>query len=226
MPVHDQLLGATQPVLSISLDPGESVVAEPAALAWMTDSIQLATGKTGLSTYTAQDVAGSVAFASRLPGTIARLDIDREYLIHRRGLLVSTPGVQVSTGLRVPLPSAGGAEPDFVLWRLGGRGRAWIDLSGDVVRHDLTAGVSLRTIPAHIGICAATIAVQVAELAGAASTSPDTRHVAVLSGPGEVWLQSTPTASASATPSAIGGARGGPAAEGAAGPSAPARASG
>ena len=40
--MRDQLLGATQPVLSISLDPGESVVAEAGQFAWMTDSIEMA----------------------------------------------------------------------------------------------------------------------------------------------------------------------------------------
>ena len=53
MPVRDQLLGSTQPVLSISLEPGESIVAETAEFAWMTDSIQMAAGPAGLSAYTA-----------------------------------------------------------------------------------------------------------------------------------------------------------------------------
>ena len=37
--MHDQLLGATQPVLSISLGPGESIVAGAGEFLWMTDSI-------------------------------------------------------------------------------------------------------------------------------------------------------------------------------------------
>ena len=69
MPVHDQLLGSTQPVLSISLEPGESIVAEAGEFAWMTDSIQLTTTPAGLSDYTAKDQAGTIAFASRLPGS-------------------------------------------------------------------------------------------------------------------------------------------------------------
>ena len=40
--MHDQLLGSTQPVLSISLEPGESIVAATGEFAWMTDSIQMA----------------------------------------------------------------------------------------------------------------------------------------------------------------------------------------
>ena len=167
MPVHDQLLGSTQPVLSISLEPGESIVAETGEFAWMTDSIQMAAGPAGLSAYTAKDSAGTIAFASRLPGSIVCLEIspEREYLVHRRGFLAGTPGIEVTTGFRQPLRTASRAADEFVLRRIGGSGRAWVDLSGDVVRRDLVAGTSLRTHPWHIGICEASVAVQMAELA-------------------------------------------------------------
>ncbi len=40
--MRDELLGATQPMLSIVLDPGESVIGEASRFAWMTDSIEMA----------------------------------------------------------------------------------------------------------------------------------------------------------------------------------------
>jgi uncharacterized protein (AIM24 family) len=224
MPVRDQLLGSTQPVLSISLEPGESIVAETAEFAWMTDSIQMAAGPAGLSAYTAKDSAGTIAFASRLPGSIVCLQIspEHEYLVHHQGFLAGTPGIEVTTGFRQPLRTASLAADEFVLRRIGGSGRAWVDLSGDVVRRDLTTGSSLRTHPWHIGICEASVAVQMADLAQAAAphSGNDALHFAVLSGPGSVWLQSMPLA-AQARPLAAGPAPGGPAVEGAAGPPRP-----
>jgi len=196
MPVRDQLLGSTQPVLSISLEPGESIVAETAAFAWMTDSIQMAAGPAGLSAYSAKGSAGTIAFASRLPGSILCLEIapDREYLVHRRAFLAGTPGIEVATGFQQSLGAATVTAEEFILRRLGGCGRAWVDLSGDVVRRDLAAGTSLRTHPWHIGISEASVTVQMAELpehAGSHSGN-DAHHFAVLSGPGSVWLQSMP----------------------------------
>src|SRR5271165_1015476 len=73
--------------------------------------------------------------------------------------------------------------------RIGGSGRAWVELPGDVVRRELTAGQSLRAHPRHIGMFDATGAVQVAEVQGV-SGRDDTYHCAVLSGPGVVWLRS------------------------------------
>ena len=210
MPVHDQLLGSTQPVLSISLEPGESIVAEAGEFAWMTDSIQLTTRPAGLSDYTAKDQAGTIAFASRLPGSILHIEVapGHEYLVHRNGFLAGTPGIEVSIGFQQPLEATETAAGKFILRRIGGRGRAWVELSGDVIRRDLAAGTSLRTHPWHIGMADASVAVQMAELVRPATSYLGTaaQDLAVLSGPGTVWLQSMPLLAGPHRPFAVRGA--------------------
>ena len=194
--MRDQLLGSTQPVLSISLEPGENIVAEAGEFAWMTDSIQLTARPAGLSDYTAKDQAGTIAFASRLPGSILHIQVTpgHEYLVHRNGFLAGTPGIEVTIGFQQPLEATETAAEMFILRRIGGRGRAWVELSGDVIRRDLAAGTSLRTHPWHIGMSDASVAVQMAELVRPATSYPGTvaQGLAVLSGPGTVWLQSMP----------------------------------
>jgi uncharacterized protein (AIM24 family) len=196
--VRDQLLGATQPVLSISLDPGESVVAVAGQFAWMTDSIEMAAAgqaqqEPRLCIYTATDEPGVVAFASKLPGSILSVDIGPGYegcLVHEPNFLAGTPGVQVAADTD---PSTSGS-PDgdrLALWRITGTGRAWVELPGDVVRQELTAGQSLRAHPRHIGMFDATIAIQVTHVRGV-SGRDDAYPCAVLSGPGAVWLRSMP----------------------------------
>jgi uncharacterized protein (AIM24 family) len=201
--VHDQLLGSTQPVLSISLEPGESVVAGTGEFAWMTDSIQMtgpnqtAAGQAGMSAYLAKAEAGTVAFASRRPGAILSVEVtpEREFMVHCRAFLAATPGIELSTGFRQSLRTLGTAGGEFVLRRIGGAGRAWVELSGDVVRRDLPAGVSLRTHPWHIGMSDASVTVQITELEEPVEAGGDARQLAVLSGPGSVWLQSMPSRS-------------------------------
>jgi uncharacterized protein (AIM24 family) len=214
--VHDQLHGSTQPVLSLLLEPGESIVAETARFAWMTDSIQMARGPAGLSAYTATVSAGTIAFASRAPGSIVCLELtpDRHYLVHCRGFLAATPGIEVATDFPQPLSAIDVAADKVMLLRIGGAGRAWVELSGDVVRRDLNPGTSLRTHPWHIGVCDASIAIQMAELPHGGN---DTYHFAVLSGPGSVWLQSKPLLADPYRSSATRAARGVPAEEGPAG---------
>jgi uncharacterized protein (AIM24 family) len=186
--MRDELLGATQPVLSILLDAGESVIGEASRFAWMTDSIEMdVADEAGVCVYTATGEPGVVAFASQRPGGILSVDVgpqDEGYLLRRSGLMARTSGVQVRPGP---------AEHGLGLWRIGGSGRAWVELAGDVVRRELTAGQSLRAHPGHIGMFDSTVAIQVTQLDGISSQNGG-YPCAVLSGPGVVWLRSMPRA--------------------------------
>ncbi len=194
--MHDQLLGTTQPVLSISLEPGESIIAEVGGFAWMTDSIAMAAAddtrrEPRLCAYTATSEAGVVAFAAKLPGRILSVEVGSGYegcLVRESSFLAGTPGVRIAAEAG-PLAPGSPRGQGLALWRIGGSGRAWVELPGDVVRRELTAGQSLRAHPRHIGMFDATVAVQVAEVQGI-SGCDDTYHCAVLSGPGVVWLRS------------------------------------
>ena len=188
--MRDELLGDTQPMLSISLDPGEGVIGEAGRFAWMTDSIEMAvTDETGMCAYTATGEPGVVAFASQRPGRILSVAVgpqDEGYLFRRSDFVARTPGVQGRVDL---------AEHGLALWRIGGSGRTWIELAGDVVRRELTAGQSLRADPKHVGMFDSTVAIQVTQLQGISSRNSD-YPCAVLSGPGVIWLQSMPSAAA------------------------------
>ncbi len=126
------------------------------------------------------------------------LGLSQEQLARRlRAFLAGTPGIELSTGFRQSLRTPGTAGGEFVLRRIGGVGHGWVELSGDVVRRDLPAGVCLLTHPWHIGMSDASVAVQITELEEPADSQVggDARQLAVLSGPGSVWLQSVPSRS-------------------------------
>lgn len=186
--MRDELLGAIQPMLSILLDPGECVIGEAGRFAWMTDSIEMAVAaETGVWAYTATGEPGVVAFAAQRPGRIISVEVgprDEGYWFRRSGFVARTSGVQVR---------ADPAEHGLALWRIGGSGRAWVELAGDVVRRELTPGESLRARPEHVGMFDGTIAVQVTQVRGMPSQNGG-YPCAVLSGPGVVWLQSMPAA--------------------------------
>jgi uncharacterized protein (TIGR00266 family) len=215
--MDEKVIGSTLPVLEVNLDPDESVIAEVGEFSWMTDSIQMSTGMGGgiggqgimgalkrkvggssflFSTYTAQGSAGMIAFASKLPGSILPIDTGRgaEYMVHRRGFLAGTPGIQISAGFQQSFSAGIFGGEGFILQRIGGEGRAWIELSGEVVDYELAAGESLRVHPGHIGMFESSVAFQVMRVQGIANRyfGGDSHHFGVLSGPGKVWLQSMP----------------------------------
>ena len=198
--MRDELLGLTQPMLSILLDPGESVTGEASRFAWMTDSIEMAIShesvvdegaadETGVCVYTATSEPGVVAFASQRPSHILSVEVGAQhqgYLVRRCDLMARTPGVRVRVDA---------ADNRLGLCRIAGSGRAWVGLAGDVVRRELTAGQSLRAHPEHVGMFDSTVAIQVTQVPGISSRNSG-YPCAVLSGPGVVWLQSMPSTAA------------------------------
>ena len=176
--MRDELLGSIHPVLSISLEPGESVLGTSSRFAWMTDSIRLTPGRLdqpdglALSEYTATGTQGAVAFATWRPGRVLSVDAAAGHLISRPGFLAGTSGVRV-------LPAYGHGH-GLMLWQITGSGHAWVGLAGDVVERELTASQALRAQQEHIGMFVPTVTIQVT----------GDRGICVLSGPGTIWLQS------------------------------------
>ncbi len=232
--MRDQILGTTMPVLSVSLEANESVVAEVGEFSWMSDSVQMSTGMgggmggTGLmgalkrkvsgasflfTTYTAQGAPGFVAFASKVPGSIVPVDISptSEYMVHRHGFLCGTPGIQITAGFQQSFAAGIFAGEGFILQRLMGQGKAWVELSGELVSYDLGAGQSLRVHPGHVGMFQRSVSFQVMRVPGIANRyfGGDSHHFAYLTGPGRVWLQSMPITMLAATLAPyLGGERG------------------
>jgi uncharacterized protein (AIM24 family) len=214
--MQEQIHGTTMPVLSIHLEPGESVVAEVGEFSWMTDAIQMSTGAASdmagepllgafnrasgspllTSTYTAQGGPGTISFAAKVPGSILPVDVgsETEYMVHRHGFLAGTPGLQISVGFRQPFRAGIFAGEGLVLQRIGGQGRAWAELSGQVIPHELAPGESLRVHPGHVGMFEMSVAFQVVRVPGITNRyfGGDAHYFAELSGPGTVWLQSMP----------------------------------
>ena len=136
------------PVLEITLDAGEQIIAEGGDVAWLTPGFDIETstafgsgGKGGfmsglkrmvgggqlfLTQYTASASGGFVAFAAQLPGTIRELAIDPsdQYMVQAGSFMASTAGVEVSVGLQTKLGAGvlrrrGGRVPEARRRRLG-----------------------------------------------------------------------------------------------------------
>jgi len=211
--VKETIQGTTLPVLELALDAGESVVAESGELSWIDSNIELATSTAGagshglfgtikravggstlfMTTYTATSGAGLVAFAAKLPGQILAMEIGegRSYMCHRHGFLCGTGGVALSTGLQRKLGAGVFGGAGFVLQRVTGQGKAWFELSGELVIYELAVGQSLRIHPGHVGLFEETVTIDFASIPGIRNKLfGDGLFLAQLTGPGKVWLQS------------------------------------
>jgi uncharacterized protein (AIM24 family) len=212
--------GTTMPVLEITLQHGEQVISTHGELSWMTPTIQMSqTMATGggqggghglmaglkrvvgggglfITRYEAVSGEGIIAFAAKLPGHIMPVDITQGqgFFVHRHGWLCGTPGITPSIGLQQSFRGGMWGGDGFILQRLEGEGRAWIELSGELIHYPLSPGQTLLVHPGHVGMFEESVQFQITQVPGIANLAfgADGFHLVALTGPGQVWLQSMP----------------------------------
>ena len=216
--MRNQIVGTTMPVLEFVLDPNDAIISEAGQLSWMGSSIQMTThtqfaggggiwgalkrvaggGTLFMTEYRAMGTPGELAFATKLPGHIVPVEVGagREYMIHRHGFLCSTPQVQIGVGFQQSLGAGIFGGSGFVLQHVGGQGTAWIELSGELIVKDLQPGQTLRVHPGHVGAFQTSVNFQITTIPGIKNLifGGDGIFLAVLTGPGRVWLQTLPIA--------------------------------
>jgi uncharacterized protein (AIM24 family) len=204
--------GSTLPVLELALEPGERVISETGELSWKTPSISMKTGASvggggffgavgravsggGLlmTEYAATGGPGLVAFAAKIPGTVARIEVapGRSYLIHKHGFLCGTAGIQLSVGLQRRLGAGILGGNGFILQKVGGTGQFWVELGGEVVHKVLAPGEVIQVHPGHVGMFEDSVAFDLTLVPGIRNLffGGDGLFLAELRGPGSIWLQ-------------------------------------
>jgi uncharacterized protein (AIM24 family) len=209
-----EVKGSTMPILEVSLDHGEQVISTHGELAWMTQGVQMSqhtntgggggglmrglkrmAGGGGLFV-TQYDGPGMIVFAAKVPGHIMPVDITpgQHYLVHKHGWLCGTAGITPGVGLQQSFRGGLWGGEGFVLEKLEGQGRAWIELSGELTTYDLSPNQTLLVHPGHVGMFQGSIQYAITRIQGVRNVlfGADGYHLVSLTGPGRVWLQSMP----------------------------------
>src|SRR6202171_2066003 len=186
--MQHQIIGSTMPVLEMTLEPGDTIIAEAGWLSWMTSSIELHTstsagankgffgaikravggGSLFMTEYTANGGSGMVAFATKVPRHILPVEVapDRGYLIHRHGFLCGTSEIELSVGFQRSLGAGVFGGQGFVMQKIGGEGTSWVEMDGEVVTYHLAAGETLLVHPGHVGMIEESVSFDVRMLPG------------------------------------------------------------
>jgi len=209
-----EVKGTVMPTLEVQLAPGEYVVTPHGELAWMTAGIQMSqtTGNNGGGggfmgglkrmvggggiTLTRYEGPGSVTFAAKVPGHIVPLDLRNgdAYMVHRHGFLCGTPDIAVGAGFQQGFRAGLFGGDGFVMQKLEGQGRAWIEVGGEMTSYELPPGQTLLVHPGHVGAFQARVQFEITRIRGIANLmfGGDGLHLVALTGPGRVFLQSMP----------------------------------
>ncbi len=214
--MQTRIQGTVMPVLDVQLDPNESVFSESGELSWMTASIQMTThtqmggggglfgvlkrvaggGSLFMTEYRAMQYPGEVSFATKVPGHIVPVPVGpgQEYMFHRHGFLCATDGVTIGVGFQQSLGAGIFGGNGFLLQKVAGQGTAWLELSGELIQKNLAPGEVLRVHPGHVGAFQASVGFNITTVPGIKNAifGGDGIFLAVLQGPGTVWLQTLP----------------------------------
>lgn len=212
--MRTEITGTTLPVLQVTLAPGETLVAEPDRLSWMTPNIALRTttataGASGffgaigraisggglfMTEFTAEGGEGLVSFAATVPGNISEVQVapGRGFMIHRHGFLAGAHGVELAIGFQQTLGAGVFGGEGFVLQHLTGQGKAFVELGGEIISYALDPGQSLLVHPGHVGMFEDSVGFEITMMRGVKNVlfGGDGLFLAQLTGPGKIWLQS------------------------------------
>jgi uncharacterized protein (TIGR00266 family) len=192
-------------LLSLTLDPGESVRTEAGSMVSFGEGIEVETGADGgivsslkrsvlggesffQNRFTAGDEGGEVTLAPPLPGDVTHVDIDGTLFVQSGSYLASAPDLELDTQFGGARSFLGG-EGLFLL-RLDGTGPVFVSSYGAIERRDLDEDEAYTVDTGHIVAFDGTTEYDVRRVGGLRSTLFSGEGlVATFRGPGRVWLQ-------------------------------------
>ena len=216
-----QIVGRDLQMVEITLDPGETVVAEAGMMTYMEDDIEFAarlgdgsesgfmsklfsmgkrmlTGESVFLTHFSNHgkVRRTVAFAAPFPGAVIPLNLAElggEVICQKDAFLAAALGTGIDVVFQKRLGTGFFGGEGFILERLQGDGMAFVHAGGTVVRKDL-AGGTLRLDTGCLVAFSAGIDYDITLAGGLKSMffGGEGMFLATLTGTGSAWIQSLP----------------------------------
>lgn len=204
--------GTPLPVVICNLEANEAMITERGSMSWMSPNMRMETTSNGgigkalgrmfsgealfQNRYTAMGGPGMIAFASSFPGSIIPFDITpgNDIIVQKSGFLASESGVELSVYFQKKLGAGFFGGEGFVMQRLSGCGKAFIEIDGYAVEYNLQAGQSIVVDTGYLAAMSATCSVDVTAVPGLKNMMFGGEGVfnTVVTGPGKIYLQTLP----------------------------------
>ena len=207
-----EIQGGNFPVVICTVEPNETMITEGGGMSWMSPNMKMETTSNGglgkmlgrmmtkeslfQNKYTAQGGAGTIAFASSLPGEIMAINIapGQEYVAQKSAFMASTAGVELSTFFQKKLGAGFFGGEGFIMQKLSGSGTAFVEIDGAAIKYNLEAGQQLIVDTGHVVLMSSTCSMDVQTVKGVKNVlfGGEGLFNTVVTGPGEVILQTMP----------------------------------
>lgn len=207
-----EIQGGMMPVVICKLQAGEAVFTESGGMGWMTPNMEMSTNMEGgllgglarklsgeslfMTTYTCRSGVGTIAFPSSFPGNILEFNLQtgQSIICQKKAFLCAERSVQLQIHFRRNIGSGLFGGEGFIMQRITGPGKAFLEIDGSVVKQTLQRGEALRVDPGHVAAVTPSVSMDITMVKGIKNMffGGEGLFLADLSGPGEVWLQTMP----------------------------------
>ena len=204
--------GTTLPVVTVTLTPGQRIYSSSGGMSWMTQAVEMETNTGGglgrmvkralsgeslfIVDYYVERGEGEVAFSAEFPGKILDLDLadGQSVIVQKDAFMCADKGVDLDMHFRKRLGAGLFGGEGFIMQRLTGPGRAFVNFDGEILVKDLQPGELLRVDTGHVAMIDPTVDFDVEVVRGFKNIllGGEGLFLATLRGPGKAYLQTMP----------------------------------
>ncbi|WP_298483259.1 TIGR00266 family protein [uncultured Ruminococcus sp.] len=206
-----QIQGQPYPVVVLTVQPGETVLCQKGAMAWMTPNMEMQTKGGGLgkmfsralsgeamfqNEYTARGGVGMIAFASAVPGEVMPIQVtpDKPIVAQKSSFLASEQSVSFEMYFQKKIAGGFFGGEGFIMQKFSGNGMLFLEIDGSVVAYDLAPGQSMMVDTGNLAAMEATCTLDVETVKGVGNMllGGEGFFNTKVTGPGRIWLQTLP----------------------------------
>lgn len=207
-----KIVGESLPLVSCKLAKGESVITEAGGMSWMDDGIKMTTSTNGgimkglgralageslfMNIYTAEKDDAEITFSSSFPGKILEFDLAQGETIiaQKKAFLCAESSVDIAMHFRKKLGAGFFGGEGFIMQKITGPGKVFLEIDGELVKKELQAGEKLKVDNGYVAAMTQGVDLDIETVPGLKNIvfGGEGLFLTTVKGPGTVWLQSMP----------------------------------
>lgn len=210
--MESKIIGDSLPVVTCKLKKGESVITESGGMSWMDEGIKMETSTNGgimkglgralageslfMNIYTAERDDVEIAFSSCFPGKVLEFDLKEgeSIIAQKKAFMCADSSVDISMHFRKKLGAGFFGGEGFIMQKITGPGKVFLEIDGEVVKKELQAGEKLKVDNGYVAAMTSGVDLDIETVAGLKNIvfGGEGLFLTTVKGPGTVYLQSMP----------------------------------
>jgi uncharacterized protein (TIGR00266 family) len=206
-----EIKGLNLPYVEIFLNKGELLHTERGGMSWMSETIEMKTNAGGSfgkalsrvisgesmfqNTYTATKDNDLIAISSSFPGQILAIDVNVQPIISQKhSFLAREDSVNMSIFFQRKLGAGFFGGEGFIMQKFTGKGIVFLEIDGSLIEKELKSGETIILDTGYLVAMEESVNFEIVSVKGFGNAifGGEGLFNTKVTGPGKVWIQSTP----------------------------------